>query len=64
MKQFEYKTIKKIPDSIGHTWKDDYDYLKYDLNELEVLNMFGKDGWEMCGCIGETFYLKREIDIE
>ncbi|WP_216827379.1 DUF4177 domain-containing protein [Alkalihalobacterium elongatum] len=58
MKQYEYK-IEDIRIQVKNVFTSDQNTL----NELKVqkLNALGKEGWELAGVSGTTFYFKREI---
>lgn len=64
--QFEYATLTKVPDSIGHKWAFNSSRISTlqfaDDTIIYVLNCLGADGWQLCAVDGDTYYLKRVID--
>lgn len=53
MTKWEYKVIDIVPD--GRTLDKIHDIIS------RILNIHGKDGWELCGCSLQKYILKRLI---
>ncbi|WP_294362804.1 hypothetical protein [uncultured Clostridium sp.] len=58
MKEYEYK-VEQIEIELKSIFKFSKDESNKEL--VKKLNVFGKEGWQLCGVDGTWFYFKREV---
>ena len=58
MKEYEYK-VEQIEIELKSIFKFSQKECNKEL--VKKLNVFGKEGWELCGVTGSLFYFKREV---
>jgi hypothetical protein len=57
---FEYERLIKLELSRYETFHFNYDGRRFGDSLIEVLNMLGREGWQLVGMDGKNYILMRE----